>query len=105
MIYLAKRSASNNKLNKIKSLNIMVLSVDLPFELFVISENLRNFPMNICTIGSSTIIKSATLISKKIKFYIFDCSNYFLKNKINMNLKYSDIFLKNSKNVNLIKFL
>lgn len=108
MIYLAKRSTSQHKIDLIKKkLFIQVISNDLSLELAFIKNHRMKIARTICSFGS-TVDKSLPMIYKSIK------KIYWIRHKIEMKKNknsvpkerwiYKDFVFKSNPKIDIINF-
>ena len=102
MVYLAKRSTSQHKIDLIKKkLFIQVIYNDLTLELAFIKNRRMKIATTICSCGS-TADKSLPMIYKNIKIYWID--NKILNKFFNDRGYYRDFVYKSNPKINIINF-
>ena len=94
LIYIAKRTSSEVKLNKIKNdLSVEVINFDLPLELALLEYH--KLPSIVCSLGS-TLNKTLPMIYNKINTYLINVNEIEKKSEVVESWTYSRQILKDS---------
>lgn len=102
LIYIAKRSTSQKKIQLLKQNLIDVFIFNLPIELALLKDKKNDIPWGICSFGSTTN-KTLSNIYPNIKSFLFVIKNFSEDKDLNNDMRYSYLLAKHDKKTKIIQ--